>query len=320
MVENSSSGLSLLPGEVSVTVTREEHHQAELARYAPAGGERRVVVELGWCTITSGKHRGRRAVEVRLDGHRIGELTYLMSQRYGPLMERVGASGGRPGCEALIQQGEKKIEVVLRLPKDAQGALRPPPAEPVTMPVPIVPAPQPETVFQPVAAPAPAPRRPWYLRRPLWIAAAVFALFLLVGIVNGGEDDGRQPASDVALPAPATTTTTPVTTTDEPEPTTEAPEPEPPAAPPEPTYQEPAPDPVRSEAPAPPPPPPPAPEPGPGPDCHPSYEGACVPIAQDVDCEGGSGDGPAYVRGPVIVVGDDVYRLDRDGDGMACED
>ncbi|PXY21872.1 hypothetical protein BAY59_30915 [Prauserella coralliicola] len=77
---------------------------------------------------------------------------------------------------------------------------------------------------------------------------------------------------------------------------------------------------MRSEAPAPPPPPPPAPEPGPGPDCHPSYEGACVPIAQDVDCEGGSGDGPAYVRGPVIVVGDDVYRLDRDGDGMACED
>lgn len=54
-------------------------------------------------------------------------------------------------------------------------------------------------------------------------------------------------------------------------------------------------------------------------ECHPSYEGACVPIASDVDCAGGSGNGPAYVRGPVRVVGPDVYDLDRDGDGRACE-
>jgi hypothetical protein len=27
--------------------------------------------------------------------------------------------------------------------------------------------------------------------------------------------------------------------------------------------------------------------------CHASYEGACVPIASDVDCVGGSGNGPA---------------------------
>ena len=53
--------------------------------------------------------------------------------------------------------------------------------------------------------------------------------------------------------------------------------------------------------------------------CHASYEGACVPIASDVDCAGGSGNGPAYVRGPVYVVGPDVYGLDRDGDGIACE-
>ncbi len=53
--------------------------------------------------------------------------------------------------------------------------------------------------------------------------------------------------------------------------------------------------------------------------CHASYEGACVPVASDVDCAGGSGNGPAYVRGPVRVVGPDVYDLDRDGDGVACE-
>lgn len=53
--------------------------------------------------------------------------------------------------------------------------------------------------------------------------------------------------------------------------------------------------------------------------CHPSYELVCVPIASDVDCAGGCGDGPEYVRGPVRVVGPDEYRLDRDGDGIACE-
>lgn len=45
----------------------------------------------------------------------------------------------------------------------------------------------------------------------------------------------------------------------------------------------------------------------------------CVPIASDVDCAGGGGNGPAYVRGPVRVVGEDIYKLDRDGDGIACD-
>lgn len=55
------------------------------------------------------------------------------------------------------------------------------------------------------------------------------------------------------------------------------------------------------------------------PDCDPNYAGACVPIASDVDCAGGSGNGPAYVQGPVRVVGTDIYDLDRDGDGVGCD-
>lgn len=54
-------------------------------------------------------------------------------------------------------------------------------------------------------------------------------------------------------------------------------------------------------------------------ECHPSYQGVCVPIVSDVDCAGGSGNGPVYVEGPITVVGPDEYDLDRDGDGMACE-
>jgi len=55
------------------------------------------------------------------------------------------------------------------------------------------------------------------------------------------------------------------------------------------------------------------------PQCDPNYSGACVPIASDVDCAGGSGNGPAYVQGPVRVVGTDIYALDADGDGIGCD-
>ncbi len=51
--------------------------------------------------------------------------------------------------------------------------------------------------------------------------------------------------------------------------------------------------------------------------CDPNYAG-CVPIASDVDCAGGTGNGPAYVSGPVQVVGNDIYGLDRDGNGVGC--
>lgn len=69
-------------------------------------------------------------------------------------------------------------------------------------------------------------------------------------------------------------------------------------------------------------------------ECHPSYEGACVPNIEpdgtiiDVDCATGEGtaaegdstsDGPRFVEGPITVVGVDVYGLDGDGDGIACE-
>ena len=51
--------------------------------------------------------------------------------------------------------------------------------------------------------------------------------------------------------------------------------------------------------------------------CHPSYS-PCVPVVEDVDCAGGSKDGPVYA-GEVEVVGDDVDELDTDGDGVGCE-
>lgn len=67
-----------------------------------------------------------------------------------------------------------------------------------------------------------------------------------------------------------------------------------------------------------PPPPAPAPPQAAG-DCDPNYADACVPRSSDVDCAGGSGNGPAYFDGVARVVGSDVYDLDADGDGFACE-
>jgi hypothetical protein len=52
--------------------------------------------------------------------------------------------------------------------------------------------------------------------------------------------------------------------------------------------------------------------------CDPNYDG-CVPVDSDVDCAGGSGNGPSYVAGPVHVIGSDIYDLDRDNDGIGCE-
>ncbi len=56
------------------------------------------------------------------------------------------------------------------------------------------------------------------------------------------------------------------------------------------------------------------------PGCDENYSGACVPVNEiDVDCEG-TGDGPAWVSGPIQVNAWDHYALDADGDGVACDD
>jgi hypothetical protein len=103
-----------------------------------------------------------------------------------------------------------------------------------------------------------------------------------------------------SLPAPTTTTTAPPVTAP---PTTAPPVTLPPV--------------TASPVTEPPPTAPPETSP-PAPDCTPGYD-PCIPPGPDVDCAGGSGNGPRYVDGPVIVTGSDPYGLDRNGDGIACE-
>jgi hypothetical protein len=61
--------------------------------------------------------------------------------------------------------------------------------------------------------------------------------------------------------------------------------------------------------------------------CDSNYSGCVPPVAGleaapgvelDVDCDG-RGNGPWMMVGEVLVLGDDIYGLDTDGDGLACE-
>lgn len=322
MIENSTVGLTLLDPDHEVVVTREEYHQPALQAYGPHddGRGRRVAVELAFAPSASSRHRGRPGIEVRLDGRRVGELTALMSERYRPAVEDVLRRGGRPACLALVTNGRRGVEVQLRLPVVSAGAGPMPPAG----------AP---------SAPSTARRR----RTPILIGTGVAALLIVVGasIGHGGGERTATATGSTTAPAPSATAS-PVTVapTTQPAPSSSpvvAPAAVPPAAVPAavptPSLPEtstrrtttaprpaPAVRPTARAAPAPRATPEPAPKAAPKPtsSCDPNYSG-CVPIASDVACAGGSGNGPAYVTGPVRVTGNDIYGLDADNDGIGCE-
>jgi hypothetical protein len=304
-----STGLFMLQPQVSVTVTREEYHQQVLGRYPITDAGYQITAELAWCTIGAGKYRGQRGIEVRLGGERVGELTYAMSQRYAAMLEQVTGRGYRPGCEAYVFLGKRGVEIELRLPRENTRIV-----------FPVAPAPVPPQVRRSAAVPVPAAgtarAQKTGVNKPALIAVGVVGAFLVIGMIASQGDDsssaGSGPVANVTTSsstASSTVVAPPVITT-----TTTSVAPPPPPAPPAP----PAPKTSKTTKPAPPPKDTPAPPPPPAGKCDPNYSG-CVPIAADVDCKPGSGNGPAYVRGPVQVIGTDIYGLDADDDGVGCE-
>ena len=340
--------LVLLAAERTVTVTREEHHQDVLAgRTGP------TIAELRPCTITAGKHAGQDGLEVVLDGRRVGELTRLMAQRYRPMVDEVRSRGYRAGCEAVLAADARGIQVELRLPSATVGRVTEPPTAPIMIPartgasrwpgrpatagshaVPrqrrrppgsthVFPGPSAPATYRAPAPPATARRRS---RRLLGVSAAVVGVLVLASALGNGSRDEVPAGNSSALPSAAAAPVVPAAVEPSPEASSAVPvaaavgpaarstaEARPPApATSKPTTSKPAPRIVQA-----------APEPEPKSEpkssgCDSNYDG-CVPIASDVDCEGGSGNGPAYVSGPVQVTGTDKYGLDNDKDGIGCE-
>ena len=158
------------------------------------------------------------------------------------------------------------------------------------------------------------------------VVVAVLGICGLGGIGAALSGGGDQDTASVETPIASSVSTSP-SPSPTPSPTTEAPTVPPtvpPAAPtlaPAPTTAAPAPPPPTRRAPqvAPTTRRPAAPAPAPAPACNPAYPDECLRDGiGDYDCEGGSGNGPNYVSGPIRVLPPDPFDLDRDSDGLGC--
>jgi hypothetical protein len=117
LFENLVGDIHLFEPARRVTVTREENHQDTLARYHRIGLLGTLVVaELASSTVSRGKHKGAYAVEVRLDGERVGELTAAMSSRYQGMVVDTEKKGSQPMCEAELTHGARGYQIDVHLP------------------------------------------------------------------------------------------------------------------------------------------------------------------------------------------------------------
>lgn len=102
-------------------MTGEEGHQdvlEQLAGEGPDGLFPPLVATLAVSEVSKGKYAGEPCIEVRIDGHRVGELTRRMSERYLPKVEEIIGRGETPGCESFVRRTDGKgIQVELRMPK-----------------------------------------------------------------------------------------------------------------------------------------------------------------------------------------------------------
>lgn len=179
---------------------------------------------------------------MQLDGRRVGELTALVSQRYGGHVDAVLRRGGRPGAVGLVVDGRRGVEVELRLPEASSDE-----TVDTTSPLPPV-LPRPTPRGPDGGRPSARPRR---FRKPLLIIiGGVVALLVVIGAVAGCEGEVRDTAT------PAVSTAVPETR----QPQTRTPDPEP--------VRDVAPEPRR-----------PAPEPAPEPDPEPEPSGGSTSYA-----------------------------------------
>jgi hypothetical protein len=348
--------LVLLAAERAVTVTREEHHQdvlsgragravVELRPCTIASGKHagqdglEVVLDgrrVGELTRLMAQRYRPMVDHLTAGGYRAGCEAFLQDDPRGTQVELRLPAG--PTTAALPPAATATVRHRRPVPVAPAPTTVAPHVVPRHRPqasTAAVPHATPQHPYPPIP-PASGRRRS---RRMLGVAGAAIGILLLASAIgNAARDD--QPATLSPLPTAAAATSspalpaTPVTSSPPADESAEAPvvapagrstpQARPPAAATSKpvtrapaTTSKPAPRTVQAA-------PKPAPKPAVEPDtdpsgCDPNYSG-CVPIARDVDCAGGSGDGPAYVKGPVRVIGKDIYGLDKGGEpGVGCE-
>ena len=111
---NDPSGLELLDADDMIVVSGSKDCAEVAARYRP---QTRIVTVLDFCPVPSGKYKGQRAVQVTLDGRRLGQLTPTMSQRYAGYVTAAYQRGEVPGSEALVED-DGRVQVLM--PQEAR--------------------------------------------------------------------------------------------------------------------------------------------------------------------------------------------------------
>lgn len=103
---------ALLPVGAALQVQKEENHQDVLQRYRNVHGECWAYATLH--VIGQGTAKApKEAIEVRIDGARVGQLTAATSAHFVPTVRALEAVGKATAAQVIVKGNTIKIEVVL---------------------------------------------------------------------------------------------------------------------------------------------------------------------------------------------------------------
>lgn len=115
-MENSTVGLTLLPGGRVVPLSGEQN-QVALERYRPRDRDERreVAVVLAWCEPEGGRDPG--VLQARVDNRAVGKLDHRTSQQYAAQVDEILDRGELPACAAELRWTAHGVVAELKLPR-----------------------------------------------------------------------------------------------------------------------------------------------------------------------------------------------------------
>lgn len=106
-----ADGFVILPTGTKVQVTKESDHADYLTDFVPPSGKGQILVSLH--RFETGKTKTWEAIEVRLDGERIGELSKVSSEKFIPTVRHFDDVGLTTMARATIEGSSIAAEVTL---------------------------------------------------------------------------------------------------------------------------------------------------------------------------------------------------------------